>query len=114
MGDKSKQSDIGKYALWLVLLLVLGFIGFAAMQTWLEALAAVDYSAHAALNKEIQDQLAAIPPGEPYPASLSDLELSYPDGGDEGLLKRFDYQSNGASCTVKTVLGGKTIERSFP
>ena len=73
-----------------------------------------DYSAHAALTEEIFDDLSAIPSGQPYPPSLSDLRLEYPDGGDASLLNRFDYQSNGGSCTVSTVLRGEKIERSFP
>jgi hypothetical protein len=63
-----------------------------------------DYSAHAALTKEISDQLAAIRPGERYPASLQELRLTYPDNGDAKLLERFDYQSTGTQCTLKTVL----------
>ena len=114
MDEQTKQFGSVKCALCIVLLLVLGVISYRAAQTWLSARAAADHSAHAALNMEIQDQLAAIPPGAPYPASLSDLQLSYPDGGDERLLERFEYKSNGATCTLKTVLDGETIERSFP
>jgi hypothetical protein len=86
---------------------------------WSDAAAAADYSAHAALNKEICNYLAAVPAGQPYPESLSELPLTYPDGGDASLLERFEYRSTGTSCTLKTVLewGGtdrEVIVRSFP
>ena len=103
-----------KIALWAVLLLVLLVPILGAVNLWYEASAAADYSAHAALRKEIDDQLAAIPIGQPYPSSLSELRLTYPDGGDASLLNRFEYRSDGASCTVSTMLGGEKVERSFP
>jgi hypothetical protein len=86
---------------------------------WFEAKAAADYSAHAALTKEICIELAAIPPGEQYPESLRELKLSYPDGGDDSLLERFEFHSNGTSCTLKTELAWsendrEVIARSFP
>jgi hypothetical protein len=103
-----------RIALWAVLLLVLLVPIIAAANLWYEASSAADYSAHAALRKEIEDQLAAIPIGEPYPSSLSDLRLTYPDGGDTSLLNRFEYRSDGTNCTVSTILRGEKVERSFP
>jgi len=83
------------------------------------AIRAADYSAHAALTKEICLLLAAVPPGQAYPESLTDLHLTFPDGGDHSLLERFEYNSKGTSCTLKTVLtwdgrDAEVISRSFP
>jgi hypothetical protein len=84
---------------------------------WFEAKTAADYSAHAALNKEICDYLAAIPPGQPYPAALSELPLMFPDDGDALLLKRFEYHSTGKTCTLRTEFAWHEREvfaHSFP
>jgi hypothetical protein len=74
---------------------------------------AADHSAHAALTAEICERLADTPDGR-YPASLSLLRLSYPDGGSTGLLARFAYRTTGTSCTVRTILRGEDFVRSFP
>jgi hypothetical protein len=74
---------------------------------------AADYSAHSALTKEICEQLAAWPAGKPYPESLADLALSFPDGGDCSLLERFEYRSIGTSCTVKTELVWSETDRQM-
>jgi hypothetical protein len=80
---------------------------------------AADYSAHAALTDEIHDQLSAVPRGQPYPNSLAEMMLTFPDGGDASLLKRYEYTSDGITCTLKTVLSWdddhrKVIIRSYP
>lgn len=75
---------------------------------------AADSSAHAALTSEIEHQLAGIQPGEGYPDSLTRLRLTYPDGGNSSLLRRFAYHSTGTNCTLRTVLRGEEILRSFP
>ena len=79
-----------------------------------EARAAADRSAHAALAAEIFKQLAAIPSRQEYPNTLSDLALTYPDGGDHSLLERFDYQRTSTGCTVRTTIGGTETVKSFP
>jgi len=80
---------------------------------------AADYSAHAALAKEICVLLAVVPLGQPYPNSLTDLDLTFPDGGDHSLLERFEYHSAGTSCKLQTVLtwnedNHEVVSRSFP
>jgi hypothetical protein len=101
--------------LWLAIAIIPLFIlGRLAVNTWLEADWTADQSAQAALNKEICDQLAAIQPGHPYPDSLSELDLTYTDGGDISLLSRFDYHSTGKSCTLRTVVWKKEDVRTFP
>ena len=99
---------------WGIMLLLLLVLGVAAGVLLRDVHAARDYSAHAALTKEICDQLAAIPPGRPYPRSLSQLRLTFPDGGDASLLKRFTYEGGGTNCTLRTRLRGEEILRSFP
>lgn len=94
--------------------LVAIWLGISAVVTLHQATEAADYSAHSALTAEICEQLAAIPPGGPYPESLSDLKLAYPDGGDADLLKRFTYVTTGDRCTLQTQLGNRDITRSFP
>jgi hypothetical protein len=88
-----------------------GAVGLAALR---KANEAADHSAHAAISTEICELLAAVPHGQPYPASLSELRLTFPDGGDAALMKRFTYYSTGTNCTLQTRLGGEEILRSFP
>ena len=60
-------------------------------------------SAHSALTAEIVSNLTFISSSErPFPGSLSELPLRYPDGGDSSLLSYFSYSSAGTSCTVRT------------
>ena len=97
----------------LVLVAIVG-ASIAAVTTLRKADMAADHSAHAALTAEICEQLAAVPQGQSYPASLSELRLTFPDGGDVSLLKRFTYHSTGTNCTLRTRLGNEEILRSFP
>ena len=103
-----------RYLLLAIAMIPLLILGRLAVNTWLDAAWLADKSAQAALDKEISDQLAAVPPGQSYPDSLSELDLTYPDGGDSSLLARFEYHSSGQSCTVRTVLWGKEVVRTFP
>ena len=96
----------------LVSALVVGVIA-VGLNLFRQAKMAADYSAHAALSAEIFERLADAPDGR-YPDSLSQLRLSYPDGGSTGLLGRFTYRNTGTSCTVRTVLRGEEFVRSFP
>ena len=105
----SKKSVIGIGIFSLLLI-----ASIPAAITWREAKAAADHSAHAALTAEIFDQLSGVSNGQPYPKSLSELRLTYPDGGDASLLRRFTYRSTGTNCTVSTRLGGEETLRSFP
>ena len=97
-----------------VALIPLLLLAVAALRTIHEAHMAADYSAHAALTAEIEHRLAAVRQGQIYPDSLSELRLTYPDGGTTSLLNRFIYRSTGTSCTVRTVLHGAEVVRSFP
>jgi hypothetical protein len=109
MTAPSQKSLIAMLA--LLVLISLGVLGVITLR---ESNAAADHSAHAALTAEVCDQLSAIPRGQLYPASLSQLRLKFPDGGDASLLKRFTYHSTGTNCTVGTRLSGVEIFRSFP
>ena len=105
----------GEQLIWFVLALILLLIlGGWVVNTWRNAAEAADQSAQAELAKEIWDQLAVIPPGQTYPKTLSELRLTYPDGGDSSLLSRFEYHSSDRGCTVRTVLWGEEVMRSFP
>lgn len=73
----------------------------------------VEQSAVAALDREISDQLAAIPVGQLYPATLSELVLTYPDGGGEELLSRFEFESTGERCGYRVSIFGKEVDREF-
>ncbi len=97
-----------------IVIIPLAVLGIWAVDTWLVVADAADGSAQAALDKEIYDQLAAIPPGQSYPDSLFELNLTYPDGGDSSLLDRFEYHSTGQSCTQRTILWDKEIVHTFP
>ena len=98
---------------WLVAVAVVGVITFWVFGVY-KANSMAGYSAHAALTAEICDRLAAIPPGQRFPDSLTELSLTYPDGGDRALLERFTYSSAGTSCTVRTSLRGREFSRSYP
>jgi hypothetical protein len=73
-----------------------------------------DMSAHSALTAEIHRELSNIPQGQYYPTSLTQLQLTYPDGGSTSLLSRFTYTSTGTGCTVSTVLRGDRWSQSYP
>jgi len=103
-----------RHLLLAIAMIPLLILGGLAVNTLLDVTWLADQSAQAALDKEISDQLAAVPPGQSYPDSLSELALTYPDGGDRSLLTRFEYHSTGQSCTVQTVLWGQDIVRTFP
>jgi hypothetical protein len=94
-----------RYAPWLLAGVIVLGISVWVIGQFRTAARVADFSAHAALTKEISDQLAAIPPGGQYPSSLKELPLTYPDGGDTTLLERFEYYSTGSQFTLKTVLG---------
>lgn len=93
---------------------VIAFAGFAVWKTKHESDLASQLSAQNALLSEISQQLAGWPTGKPYPDSLSQLHLTYPDGGDASILKMFEYQSSGMKCTLRTRLGTQEFVRSFP
>jgi hypothetical protein len=115
-----RQSSLARHASWAIaVVLTIGLGIWICAAEWRSAARAADYSAHAALTKEICDQLAAVPPGQPYPASLHELSLTFPDGGDVSLLDRFEYRCDGTSCTLKTELvweetKRRLIVRTFP
>lgn len=94
----------------IMLLLTASPVVYLCLQAWWEAQAAADYSDHASLTKQILYDLEHIPPGQPYPASL---QLS-PEYGGSPLLNRFEYHSNGVSCTVRTMLHDREVFESFP
>jgi hypothetical protein len=107
MTTRSKAFTVG------VIVLVVG-LGVVVTKLSRRAHLLADHSAHAALTAEISEQLEAIPKGQSYPAALSELRLTFPDGGDSSLLTRFTYQSAGTNCTFRTRLGDRDILRSFP
>ncbi len=71
-------------------------------------------SAQAALMLEIVQLLGSIPTGSEYPGSLEELPLTYADGGDASLLRLFQYESDGAHCTLRTYLHDEWRIESFP
>jgi hypothetical protein len=99
-------------------LVVLGVVLLLALWTVAanirKANSMADYSSHAALTAEICDRLSSIPAGQRFPVSLSELQLTYPDGGNSSLLTRFSYNSVGTGCTFTTSLRGKEFTRSYP
>jgi hypothetical protein len=103
-----------RLAVFRAVLIPLLFAAVAVFRTFHEATTSANDSAHAALTAEIERQLAAIPPGQQYPESLSQLRLTYPDGGTTSLLSHFTYRSAGTNCTLRTVLRSHEIVRSFP
>jgi hypothetical protein len=96
----------------LLLAGILVIVGFFVFKRDLDRTA--DASAHSALAAEIHRELASVPEGQPYPDSLADLKLTYPDGGDSHLLKLFEYRSDGTSCIVRTTLRFGDISWTFP
>lgn len=103
-----------KSAIWGAALLLLVAVAYFVGSTVYQARMAADYSAHAALTEEICRELEAVRPGQFFPASLSELRLSFPGGSTPSMLSRFNYSSSGTSCTVRTSLLGKEFSRSYP
>src|SRR3989304_228344 len=68
-----------RHLLLAIAMIPLLILGGLAVNTLLDVPWLADQSAQAALDKEISDQLAAVPPGQSYPDSLSELALTYPD-----------------------------------
>jgi hypothetical protein len=94
----TKKSWAGK-VVFAAVLLGIGILGFSGLRQMRQSR---DYSAHAALNAEIQSNLVFLSYSHgPFPRSLSDLPLRFPDGGDSALLSRFEYSSSGTSCTLR-------------
>jgi hypothetical protein len=75
MADRST-----KIVVWGIELLPFLWISYVAVDNLISARRLADYSAHAALTKEIYRLLEEIPRGQPYPKSLSELDLTFPDG----------------------------------
>ena len=98
----------------VIFLLVAAVLTIAIWKTKHEADLAAEMSAQHALFKEISDQLEVWPAGQAYPTSLSQLRLTFPDGGDASLLKKFDYNSTGTSCSLRTSFESRELVRSFP
>jgi len=99
---------------WASLLVLLVAFGIVTAMAFKSVNRAADHSAHAALTVEICARLESVPQGNAYPKSLSELRLTYPDGGDSSLLSRFTYYSSGTSCTVRTFLRGREFVRTYP
>lgn len=99
-----------------VTLVVLFFavVVLIAVEVFREMRSARNLSAHFALTAEIHRELSNIPQGQYYPTSLTQLQLTYPDGGSTSLLSCFTYSSTGTGCTVSTVRNGKKTTWSHP
>jgi hypothetical protein len=69
----TKSATVPVVLLFVLLLVGLGAVGWTQLHNAAEA---ADYSAHAALTKEILDQLAAMSPGQ-YPQTLGKLRLTF-------------------------------------
>lgn len=107
--SKAEKTIGSLLAILLALVLVSWIVSEFRHASW-----TAEQSALAALDKEISDQLSAIPAGQKYPESLSELSLTYPDGGDRSLLSRFHYSSTGESCTYRASIFRDEMVRSFP
>jgi hypothetical protein len=117
-GHRGEMLRLFRIWKWRLLLaaLVLGSapVGWLAWDRFREADATAQYSAQAALLVEIEGLLEDIHEGQAYPASLEELLLTYPDGGDASVLNLFGYETNGKSCTLRTKLRGEWITASYP
>jgi hypothetical protein len=105
----------GERLIWsaVILVPVIAFGGLIANE-FHQASIVADQSALAALDQEISARLAEIPPGEPYPDSLTELHLAYEDGSDRSYLSRFEYHSTGQRCRVRTRIWEKEVVHEFP
>ena len=48
-----------------------------------------------------------------FPRQLSDLPLTYPDGGDSRILALFSYERDATSCEVATEISGNKKFKRF-
>jgi hypothetical protein len=102
-------------AIWrTVIAAVLFVLCIVFVRVVADANRAAKHSAIGSLEQEINDQLAAIPTGGSYPASLAELKLTYPDGGDATLLDHFEYTSTGDRCGYRVTVFDREVRRSFP
>lgn len=97
----------------LIAILVL-LVGYAFYTQIRLASKSAEASALSALVQEIHDQLAAIPPGGSYPESLSELPLTYPDGGDISLLEQIDYRRIENGCEMRVRIFDRDNFYVFP
>jgi hypothetical protein len=114
MSGQPQQMSVSAKRVWLMFLAFLLIDACLLANAFRQRSRALYYSAHAALIKEICDSLGAIPIGGRYPGSLSELKLTFPDGGDSSFLQRFHYTSSGTNCVLRTRLNGADVVRSFP
>jgi hypothetical protein len=93
---------------------LLAALAIPAARTFQTAQKAARGSAKYALLDEMTVQLDAWPEGKDYPATLSELHLTYPDGGDESLLKEFTYKTTGRTCSIRVTPFRIEVVREFP
>ena len=103
-----------KRATQLTLIAVAIVAGFVLWRIYSEMALARQMSAENAALNQVIEQLTNWPTGKPYPDTLSQLGLTYPDGGDATILARFEYRSLGTNCTLRTRFGEKETVWSFP
>jgi Tfp pilus assembly protein PilE len=98
----------------IALVVLAAILSIPAVRAFQDVNRAARGSAKSALLKEMELQLRAWPASEDYPASLSELRLTYPDGGDESLLKEFHYSTNGRTCSIRTFIWDRDVVVRFP
>jgi hypothetical protein len=68
-----------------------------------------------ALTGEITRKLAACGERGQFPASLSELQLGYPERSTPSMLRFYEYRTTGTNCTLKVAFpGSHQQEFSFP
>lgn len=95
------------------LIILAALLSIPAVRAFQEARQAARGSAKYALLEEMAAQLDAWPESKDYPASLSELELTYPDGGDDSLLKEFEYRTTGRTCSIRVTPFRREVFKEF-
>jgi len=98
---------------WLLAVMTVVLVVVAGLNVQNMRQAAAD-SAHGALWNEIKHQLEAREVTGDFPLHLSELPLTYPDGGDAELLKKFTYVRTESGYEASTTLRGHRLEARFP
>jgi type II secretory pathway pseudopilin PulG len=88
----------------ITLIVVALLVGILVAGEFRNARRAAEESAQRALLIEATQLLANyIQKHGKYPESLKELAFTYPDGGDDSLLSKFKYESDGKRYSLTTV-----------
>jgi hypothetical protein len=112
--DQQRCGTLSNRAIWITIGTLASVVAVFVVSAFYQAQKSAHASAKSALLREMEIQLKSWPEGKDYPTSLSELPLTYPDGGDASLLREFDYSSTGQTCSIRTFIWDRDVVVQFP